>query len=330
MRPVALLGLFLIACGPAFSQAPVSSVAAPLRFEIGRRTSFDFGPPFNYYNLFIVRATASGTSVERISLTPPGHSCAQPAKIESASASIGESIAMIWGNTNPCAIPERELHRELKRCKKCLVFSGAKVAMEVQCGSQTRIIRSDILDRDMFDPAANTPEHTEWTMQLLQLLDKAVGPGVMEKPVFPTDESPDPPLKNPDSPVLQDVRAGKYDTLFFDAPEKPSDLYRATQNHPPLIPTVQLLKSQPVAPEVFITPAYPTDALLAQAQGTVALTIDADSAGRVINLSFENGAPVFQEAVKSSSSSRKFPANLILPWIHATIRFSLQCAPQSK
>jgi hypothetical protein len=65
----------------------------------------------------------------------------------------------------------------------------------------------------MFDPAANNPQHTAWTMQLLQLLDKAVGPGVMEKPVFPNDEWPGPPLKDPDSPVRQDVSVRAFELL---------------------------------------------------------------------------------------------------------------------
>jgi hypothetical protein len=51
------------------------------------------------------------------------------------------------------------------------------------------MIRSDILDRDMFDPIPNTPEHTARTMRLLQRLDDAIGPGVMEKPIFPIPDT---------------------------------------------------------------------------------------------------------------------------------------------
>src|SRR5271156_6008696 len=202
MRRRVIFCALLISCNAAFGQAHSAASPPPAQFAIGRRTFFDFGPPFNYFDLFVVRPTTSGTAIERISLTPPGGSCAQPAKVEVATATISESIPTILGTTSPCAVPEKQLHRELKRCKKCQVFSGANVAMEVQCGNQTRVIRSDILDRDMFDPAANTPEHTAWTMHLLQLLDKAVGPSVMDKPIFPTDESGAPPLDHPDSPVL--------------------------------------------------------------------------------------------------------------------------------
>jgi hypothetical protein len=56
--------------------------------------------------------------------------------------------------------------------------------MAVQCGDQTRLIRMDILDRDMFDPAPKTPGHTSWTMTLMGRLDQTVGHSVMEPPVF--------------------------------------------------------------------------------------------------------------------------------------------------
>jgi|SRR5580658_104027 hypothetical protein len=165
--PCAVLVLSSAAFGQTHSAAP----APPDQFEIGRHTFFDFGPPSDYYELFVVRPTVNGTSIERITLTPSVDSCTRQAKLEVASASINESIAALLGSTNPCAIPEKELRRELKRCKKCLVFSGADVAMEVECGGQSRVIRSDILDKDMFDPAANTPNGrcsccSVWTKRL--------------------------------------------------------------------------------------------------------------------------------------------------------------------
>jgi hypothetical protein len=177
--------------GQTHSAAP----APPDRFEIGRRSFFDFGPPLDYYELFVVRPAANGTSIERITLTPPVDTGTRQAKVEVASASINESIATLLKSTNLCTIPEKDLRHELNRCKKCLVFSGADVAMEAECRAQTRVIRSDIVvDKDMFDPAANTPEYTQWTMQLLRRLDEAVGPGVMAKPMFPVSaEDPSSP-----------------------------------------------------------------------------------------------------------------------------------------
>src|SRR5438105_15850555 len=96
-----------------------------------------------------------------------GYKCSLPPKIEVAKATTKQSVAELFGKTSPCKIPERDLHRELKRHKHHLVFSGANISMQVQCDGQSRIIRSDILDRDMFDPHAGTPEYTSWTMRIL-------------------------------------------------------------------------------------------------------------------------------------------------------------------
>src|SRR2546426_842765 len=96
----------------------------PDSFLIGRRTYFDFGPPFEFYEIFSVRAAGDGNSlIERIQLTPPGDVCTQSATIETATGSIKESVPDLLDGTNPCAIPPRKLNREVKRCKKCLNFS---------------------------------------------------------------------------------------------------------------------------------------------------------------------------------------------------------------
>jgi hypothetical protein len=120
---------FLILANCALAQGYSASPSPPNQFEIARRTFFDFGPPFDYYELFFVRPTSTGASIERITLTPPADQCTASAKLETASGSINESIENLLGKTNPCSIPEKELRRELKRCKKCLVFSGATVVI---------------------------------------------------------------------------------------------------------------------------------------------------------------------------------------------------------
>ena len=234
MRRWAVTLTVLTLCGHALPKDRRPGPALPGQFEIGRHTFIDVGPPNDFYELFLVRPAAAGTSIERITLTPAADACLQPAKLEVASASLNESVATLLGKTNPCTIREKELRRELKRCKKCLVFSGANVQMRVQCGAKTHIIRSDILDKDMFDPAPNTPEHTSWTMQLLARLDNAVGPGVMERPIFPISEKEEPSATNSNSEALADVSSGKFDMLFQGAPDKPSELYHAAQIRPPL------------------------------------------------------------------------------------------------
>ena len=226
MRRQAFICAVLLSGTLAFSKDQ-KTLALPDQFEIGRHTFLDFGPPFDYYELFLVRPMGNAASIEKIMLAPAGNACMQPAKIEIASAVAKESVASLL-SSNPCAIPERALRRELKRRKKYLVFSGANIAMQVQCGSDTRIIRSDVLDREWFDTNPGTPKHTSQTMELLAKLDQASGPSPLDKPVFPVSETPK--TDTPSSPMLDDIAAGKYDSLFKDAPSKPSEVYRSAQN----------------------------------------------------------------------------------------------------
>src|SRR6266581_5911104 len=194
----------LLLCANALPQLKSVSLPLPNQFVIGRHTFFDFGPPTDFYELFFIDSTAGGASIQKVTLTPPGDVCIAPAKVEVELASSSEAPADLLGTTNPCRIPDNDLRRELKRCKNCVVFSGADVVMQVHCGTQTRLIRSEILDRDMFDPATKTPEHTSWTMGLLKKLDSAVGPGVIEKQrIFPIPEADEPPANSLDSPTLR-------------------------------------------------------------------------------------------------------------------------------
>jgi hypothetical protein len=320
----------LFLCTPALPQKHSVALPLPNQFVIGRHTFFDFGPPTDFYELFIVRPEASGTLIVRVTLTPPGNICIAPAKVEAASASLSVPPAELLGSTNPCTIPETELRRELKRCKNCLVFSGAKVVMQVQCGTQTRLIRSDILDRDMFDATTKTPEHTSWTLGLLQKMDSAVGPGVIDKQrIFPIPEAGDPPASASDSGILQDIGAGKYDGLFQGAPDKPSDLSRASQiSRPP--PKVQLVSSVPLQPEVFVQPVYPLLARMARIEGTVSFKFAIDSDGGATNLNFESGHPLLRGVVTEAVNRWRFPIDSAGQQIEATIEFMLNCPIQPK
>ncbi|MGH9530340.1 MAG: energy transducer TonB [Terriglobales bacterium] len=214
----------------------------------------------------------------------------------------------------------------MKRCKKCLVFSGANIAIQVQCGSQTRIIRSDILDKDMFDPAPNTPEHTSWTMALLARLDAALGPGVMDKPVFPTGKSADAPAANSEAEILSEIGVGKFDELFRGAPDKPSDLYRASHSYP-ASPTVRLLSSTPFQPVAYVQPEYPPLAKFAHVSGSVIFDLVVDSNGKASNFAVESGQPLLRGAVEKSVANWKFPNEAAGQKIHATIEFATNCSP---
>jgi TonB family protein len=310
----------LLVASPTRAQKNVTPV--PEQFEIGRRTFLDFGPPFDFYEILIVRPNADGSAVERILLTPPGYQCFAHAKVESAHATINETVKALLGPKNPCAISGKELARERRRCKKCAVFSGVDVVMQVRCGEQTRLIRSAILDKDMFDPAAKTPEHTSWTMHLLALMDQAVGPGVMDKPMFSVGEPEERPVSETQS--LRDVADGKYDHLFPNGPDKPSDLFRAAQVPPP-VPKIRLVDSAPVAPDVFVPPAYPRIARIANVQGTVTFTVQVDPEGAASNLMLTSGHPLLQTAVQDVIASWKFPKSAAGEYVRASIEFQLNC-----
>jgi hypothetical protein len=323
-RHAVVICTVFVVCVPMFAQRHPVTSSQPTQFELGRHTFFDFGPPSDFYEIFVVRPVAGATSIERITLTPPGDACLQPAKLEMASAVVAEPAGSLLGDTNPCAIPEKELRRELKRCKKCLVFSGANIAMQVQCGTKTRIIRSDILDRDMFDPAANTPEHTSWTMKLLSQMDKAVGPGVMDRPIFSLPDDKGSSATTRDSEVIRDLSLGKYDTLFPGARDKPSDLYRAAQKVPPT-PTVQLLSSEPIRPEAFVQPTYPPIARAAHVEGIVAFTVEVGPEGNATNFALISGHPMLRGSVEKSVAAWKFPKEDANQKIEATVGFKLNC-----
>jgi TonB family protein len=231
----------------------------------------------------------------------------------------------LLGNTDPCLIPEKELHKEAKRCKKCLVFSHADVAMQVQCGGRNRIVRMDILDRDMFDPHARTPEHTSWTMVLLTRLDRAVGPGAMDRPMLNVAEPgqtipADPNVK----PILEDLRLGKFDGLFSGAPDKPSELSRQAQIPPP-VPTVELSNGTPVRPIAFSAPKYPPLARLARVSGQVTVAGDVKSDGTVTNIRVISGHPLLVGAARSAASDWKFPAEVAGQEIRIVLQFKTNC-----
>lgn len=314
--------LALILCG--VSSAHKVAVPLPNDFVVAVHTYFDFGPPSDYYELYVVRPKSAGTSIDRITLTPAGLACVAPPKLETASASSDASIADLLVGDNPCAIPEKDLRRESKRCKKCLNFSGVSVAIQARCGAASRIIRSDVLDRDMFDPAAHTPEHTGWTMELLARLEKVVGPGVMEKPMFPSFADDSPKSSEMNLPALAALRSGQYDALFAGAPDKPSELYLASQIPLPS-PTIRLVSSSPVAPVEFIPPAYPPIARLAHVEGEVSFTFTVQPNGDVGELNFDSGSKLLRSTLAKAVSTWKFANLSSAEEVHATVSFVLNC-----
>ena len=196
--------------------------------------------------------------------------------------------------------------------------------MQIQCGDQTRIIRSEILDRDMFDPTPNTPPHTGWTMRLLQRMDREFGGPAVDQPFSPISGNGVQSGKVLDSVALRDVGKGKYDALFQGAPDRPSELYRVAQ----IVPAhqaVQLMSSLPVLPEIFALPEYPRLAQQARVWGTVSFKFDIDANGVPAHFIVESGPALLRSTVEKAVDDWRFPKNSAASQIQAAIGFGLDC-----
>jgi TonB family protein len=318
--------MMLLTASAALTQTSSSKKPIPDQFLVGRHTFFDFGPPFDFYEVFSVHSTGNTTSIERITITPPGDVCTQPAHVETAKTLVSESTVDLLGKVDPCTIPEKALRKEKKRCKKCLMFSGADVTMQVQCGQKTRRISMDILDKDMFDATAQTPEHTSWTMHLLGKLDQAVGNNVMDKPIFdlPRDRHLSPAAT--DVGNLDALRNGSFDSLFEKTPHKPSELFRESQIAAPM-PAVKLVSSSPSSPISPTLPVYPPIARAAHVTGLVHVQFDVMSTGNISNLTFIDEKPLqlLHNAVSAAVTDWKFPKEIAGQHIEAVIEFNMNC-----
>jgi len=320
---VIALAFLLVFAATALPEDRKTVPPVPDHFVIGRDSFFDVGPPFHYLELLFVNPDGDGASIERVMLTA-GYKCTLDPKIEVAKANMKQSVAALFGTTNPCKIPEKDLHRELKRRKHGLVFSGANISMQVQCGGQSRIIRSDILDRDMFDPHAGTPEYTSWTMMILGQLDRAIGPGAMDKPMITLPGDSNVSAQPADSPMFQEIGTGKYDSLFPGTTDKPSQIYLSTKNTIPS-PTVKFLKASPFQPILAPLPEYPPIARLAGVEGDFTFTVDVQPDGRTINFAVEQGAPLLRVAIEKASHDWIFPKQAAGQHVVVTVQFAINC-----
>lgn len=296
----------------------------PAHLTIARHTFFDFGPPNDFYEILDIAPNGNELYVQRALVTPPGLARVQPAKVELSSGVIHESMEELLQSKNPCAIPEKELRRERERCKKCLVFSGVDVTMQVSCAGKYRQIRTDILDRDLFASAPGTPKNTSWSMAVLQKLDSALGPGVMDKPIFPMETAaPEEPARGN---LVDQILAGTFDPLF-GSQAKVSAIAQDAAKGPPPPPTVQIETVSPITPIAPELPTYPPIAKLARLEGLVEVTYEVGEDGIVRNVSLVSGSQMLQPAVSQCISRWKFPESAWGKSGKASIRFQLNCHP---
>lgn len=295
---------------------------------IGRETFFDFGPPFQYFDIYVVNRKNTGISLERASLTPEANKCYALAKVEFVEKSSPISIEELLSGKDPCQIPEKKLKKETKKQRRAMGFSGANMVFRVTCGSQIRTLRTGIGDKDWFDEKPDTPVNTSWTTQVLGKLDNIAGPTAMDKPVFDLNAAAsDPPLvKNP--VIAQKLAAGDYDDLFPGSTQKASAIYKASLVKAPE-PTVSLTDSSPVKPTVFTLPPYPRLPLLAAHQGWARLHLMVAADGTVSTTTVYEGSKLFEGVVKDAVIGWKFPPDASEREVTVSLEFKLNCNPAS-
>ena len=329
MRQPWLTTSIIICTVPCFSQKLPSVSGYPAEVVIGRDSFIDIGPPFNYYDLTFLFSDGDKTDVERVSLTPPADSCYQRAEIKVAHVILNETLSSVLQGTNPCSIPEKALKAELKRRNKGPVFSGMNVSIQVQCDGKTRLIRADILDRDIFDEHPKTPQYTAWSRNLFDKLDQATGDRPWDTPVFPVSEAAPAAPPTPQSAALLAIADGKYDGVFGDVSDRPSVLYRLAQNAPRQ-PVIELTKSDPVRPSMYVDPLYPPIAKAARVHGVVDFHLDIGGDGSAENITIDSGPKMLWQAASDSMTTWKFSTDDLGKVVHGSIRFGLNCASDSK
>ena len=311
---------------------PSQKTLAPLpdSFTIGRDSFFDFGPPFHYPELISVQAEAQGIRVSRVLITPPGGSCHAKATVESKTAHVAGSMTDLLEGANPCAIPQKELIKEQRRCKHCLVFSGVNVTMQVSCGSVERNIRMDILDRDIYDSRhAGTPRNTSWTMRLLSRLDESLGPGAMDKPAFSLNEatvSALPPLDKAFSGILE----GRFDGLFPGDGLKVSELCKQASGPAPPPDVVRLVSSEPIVPLTYEAAKYPPIALAARVGGRLEIAAKVDHSGHLSDITFVSGHPLLRHSAEGMMASFVYPVSSQGEDVKVVLEFTHNCVAVSQ
>ncbi len=307
--------------------AQTSAAGSPESVVIGRHSFIDVGPPFDFYEVIRVKSVADSLAVERVLVTPLGPTCGPLATVEVGRGTLRGTMTELLGGKNPCAIPEKDLHRELKRCKHCMPsFSGVNVTMQVSCGGKLRQLRMDILDKDLFDPTPHTPENTSWTMGMLSRLDNVLGPGVWDKPIFAVGDANAQP--GPDTVLVQEIRAGVYDALFGTEQLLSKIALDAEKASPPP-PTVSIESVTPADPISPKMPNYPPIAKAARVEGVVNVTFDISQDGMIKNIVVADGPKMLQQSVTEGLSRWNFPQSAWGSNGHAAIRFRRNCTAGS-
>jgi hypothetical protein len=329
MRIDVAIAALLFLTDPSVAQRHKSQEPIPNEIVLGRDSFIDVGPPFNYYYLTFLHSEGDKTDVERISLTPPSDSCYPRAEIRVVHLTLKETLSHVLEGINPCVIPEKKLKAELKRRTKGPVFSGMDVSMQVESSGRTRIIRADILDRDIFDEHPNTPQYTAWSRALYDKLNQVTGDHPWDNPIFPVSDATPEAVPASQSRALQAVADGKFDQIFGDTPDRPSVLYHLAHVIPHQ-PSIELSSIGPDRPTTYVDPVYPPIAKAARVQGTVDFHLTVGARGFAANVAIDAGPLMLRQAVTEAIAKWKFSPDDSGKAIHGSLRFELNCAAAPK
>ncbi len=319
MRMGAFCALLLALCASAGAASARRSAPVVDEFTVGRNTFFDFGPPFNYYEIYIVKGEGDSVTVRRIYFSLG--ECTHQLKVEYFSATLRTKISDLFEDRNPCEISDRDLRRERKRHKHDPVFSGAVTTLQLQCGTKERRIRTDAYDRDWFAKDPGTPQNTSWTMRMLGKLNSATGRSPLDEPVFAQNSAPQP--KSIPNDVLTELRSGRFDSLFDEM--SVSGIFRDFQPSP-LEPQVRIVSVEPVAPPLSPEAIpYPPLARAANVSGVVHVRLRVDSDGHAANIKIEDGHPLLKGVVEKSATKWRFDREFAGQDVRVTIEFNTNC-----
>jgi TonB family protein len=324
LKSIYAIASSLLALTSSLCVAQQSKTELPKQLTITRETFIDVGPPNDFYEVIQLNEESNRTYVQR-ALVTPGERCLQQTTVEAKAITINKPLRNILLEKNPCDLSEKAINKERKRCKHCVTFSGQNITLGLTCDGKDRRIRADILDRDLFDKSSNTPEHTSWTMNVLSQLDDALGPGALDKPIFPTFQSGQPPSSAQASnlTILDGLKNGSYDS-YFNSDKKLSQLYRESLDVM-LPPSVELLSATPEMPTSKKLPTYPPIAKAARVEGVVEISFNISPQGTPQNITLDKGPEMLRATMTDTISQWSFPPSPEVRREQLTIAFRLNC-----
>ena len=282
----ALTLLLISAGGCSLVRAQDSRIAQPEEIIIGRHSFFDFGPPMNFYEVYVLRVEGETTHVDRLLLTPPAGQCNEQTTFEWQTAVIRVPLTALLLDKDPCSITDKQITHEAHRKRDHLQFSGADLVMRISCSGRKRLLPIQLLEEDLFSDRPKPPTQTSWGMRVMGRLDSALGSNVADRPIFPLVSEPS-ITDVSGSETVSNLAAGQYDDLFASPSHVLSRLYAETLQTRQ-VSTIRLLSSS-IAPITSPSPNYPPIGRAAHVEGTLQMHATILLSGRLIDITRVSG-----------------------------------------